>query len=137
MAGITLGWATRLGLVVCVVALAVFNWSIRREPLELSTTAGPATAAVDGPSEPLLINDGWHIRNMATAHGAFVIEVEADDPSQAATIARALVEPTKDDYDEVLIYVNQRGGDSDLPDRRLQWTPRDGYVEIEYDQTSP
>jgi hypothetical protein len=137
MAGFNLGWATRLALVVCVVALAGFNWAIRRDPNELSNTAAPATAAVDGSAEPLLINDDWHIRNMATAHGAFVIEVEADDPSQAATIARALVEPIKDDYDEVLVYVNQRGGDSDLPDRRLQWTPRDGYVEIAYDQTSP
>ena len=135
MAGINRGWAVRLGLVACIVALAVFNWTIRREPRERSDALTTATAA--GTAEPMLVNQTWHIRNMATAHGAFVIEVEADDPSQAATIARALVEPIKDDYDEILVYVNQRGGDSDLPERRLQWTPRDGYVEIAYDQTSP
>ncbi|MDA1091746.1 MAG: hypothetical protein O3A25_00540 [Acidobacteria bacterium] len=135
MAGINRGWAVRLGLVACIVALAVFNWTIRREPRERSDALTTATAA--GTAEPMFVNEAWHIRNMATAHGAFVIEVEADDPSQAATIARALVEPIKDDYDEILVYVNQRGGDSDLPERRLQWTPRDGYVEIAYDQTSP
>ncbi len=135
MAGINRGWAVRLGLVACIVALAVFNWTIRREPRERSDALTTATAA--GTAEPMLVNQAWHIRNMATAHGAFVIEVEADDPSQAATIARALVEPIKDDYDEILVYVNQRGADSDLPERRLQWTPRDGYVEIAYDQTSP
>lgn len=96
-------------------------------------TGGPATpaAAPDGPS---LVNDGWYVRNMATAHGAFVIEVEAEDPEQTEAISRALVEPIKDDYAEILVYINRLGDDSDLPARRVQWTPRDGYVELTYDR---
>ena len=74
------------------------------------------------------------MRNMATAHGAFVIEVEAEDPEQTGTISRALVEPIKDDYAEILVYINRMGDDSDLPARRVQWTARDGYVELSYDQ---
>ncbi len=137
MAGINLGWVIRLGLVTCVIALAAINWAVRRGPAVGIGGTEPSATSVsvsEGGNEPLLVNESWHIRNMATAHGAFVIEVEAEDPSQAETIARTLIEPIKDDYDEVLVYVNQRGDDSDLPARRMQWTPSEGYVEITYDQ---
>ena len=136
MARINLGWAIRLGLVACVIALAALNWAVRREPAVGVGTEPSATSVSvsERENEPLLVNESWHIRNMATAHGAFVIEVEAEDPSQAETIARTLIEPIKDDYDEVLVYVNQRGDDSDLPARRMQWTPSEGYVEIAFDQ---
>lgn len=103
------------------------------------TTGGaPASATGDSPAAapdgPALVNDGWYVRNMATAHGAFVIEVEAEDPEQTEAISRALVEPIKDDYAEILVYINRLGDDSDLPARRVQWTPRDGYVELTYDR---
>ena len=137
MAGINLGWVIRLGLVTCVIALAAINWAVRRGPAVGVGGTEPSATTVsvsERGNEPLLVNESWHIRNMATAYGAFVIEVEAEDPSQAETIARTLIEPIKDDYDEVLVYVNQRGDDSDLPARRMQWTPSQGYVEITYDQ---
>ena len=142
----------RLGLVGCAAALLVLNWNIRRAPLDAGGQA-PADAAAGeleivtldalpeeapapaaGPGGPSLVNEGWYVRNMATAHGAFVIEVEAEDPEQTETISRALIEPIKDDYAEILVYVNRLGDDSDLPARRVQWTPRDGYVELSYDQ---
>ncbi len=137
MASINLGWPVRTGLVVCIVALLAFNWLARRDPSGVGPTANPvgATGTSNATTEPLLINDDWQIRNMATAHGAFVIEVEAEDPSQVETIARALIEPIKADYDEILVYVSRAGDPSDLPARRMQWTPRDGYVEIAYDQS--
>ena len=130
-------WWVRLGLAGCAVALLAVNWASRGESAATGSPDRPMAAVADDPDhagEPLLVNEAWHIRNMATAHGAFVIEVEAEDPSQAETIARTLIEPIKDDYDEVLVYVNQRGDDSDLPARRMQWTPSQGYVEIIYDQ---
>ena len=129
-------WWIRLGLVGCAVGLFAVNWAARREsPPTVSTNRPVAAAAdVDHAGEPLLDNQTWHIRNMATAHGAFVIEVEAEDPTQTETIARALVEPIRNDYDEILVYVNKVGDESDLPARRMQWTPGGGYVEIAYDQ---
>ena len=141
--GVTLrGWI-RIGLVRSAIALLILNWTLRSVPTETGTAnfevvrldelpppGGEASGNVD---DPLLVNDDWYVRNMATAHGAFVIEVEAKDPSQTETIARTLIEPIKDDYVEILVYVNQLGDDSDLPARRMQWTPRDGYVEISYD----
>lgn len=100
-------------------------------PAPAPATGDSPAAAPDGPA---LVNDGWYVRNMATAHGAFVIEVEAEDPEQTEAISRALVEPIKDDYAEILVYINRLGDDSDLPARRVQWTPRDGYVELTYDR---
>lgn len=141
----------RLGLVGCAVALLVLNWNLRRAPLDnageapageaeseleivtLDALPGPAPDPGADPDEPSLVNEGWYVRNMATAHGAFVIEVEAEDPEQTETISRALIEPIKDDYAEILVYVNRLGDDSDLPARRVQWTPRDGYIELSYD----
>ena len=141
--GVTLrGWI-RIGLVGSAIALLFLNWTLRSVPTETGTAnfevvrldelpppGGEASGNVD---DRLLVNDDWYVRIMATAHGAFVIEVEAKDPSQTETIARTLIEPIKDDYAEILVYVNQLGDDSDLPARRMQWTPRDGYVEISYD----
>ena len=145
----------RLGLLGCAAALLVLNWNIRRLPpdaggavpaggaegeLEIVTLDALPEPATDRPGEPgepgepSLVNDGWYVRNMATAHGAFVIEVEAEDPEESETISRALIEPIKDDYAEILVYVNRMGDDSDLPARRVQWTPRDGYVELSYDR---
>ncbi len=142
----------RLGLLGCAVALLVLNWNIRRAPLDTGGDAAAGEAAGEleivtldalpegtpdpgaDPDGPSLVNEGWYVRNMATAHGAFVIEVEAEDPEQTETISRALIEPIKDDYAEILVYVNRMGDDSDLPARRVQWTPRDGYVELSYDQ---
>ena len=138
----------RLGLAGCAVALLVLNWNIRRAPVEsgrpdaggelevvtLDALPDRAPERAADPDEPSLVNEGWYVRNMATAHGAFVIEVEAEDPEQTETISRALIEPIKDDYAEILVYINRMGDDSDLPARRVQWTPRDGYVELSYDQ---
>ena len=132
MAGISLRWWIRLGLAGCLVALLVVTWGVRREPTSTVSTGRPVAATADA-SEPLLVNENWYIRNMATAHGAFVIEVEAEDPAQTEAIARALIEPIREDYDEILVYVNTLGDESDLPARRMQWTPGEGYVEITYD----
>lgn len=149
MTGFTLAWPFRLGLAGCAVALLALNWAVRREPADggpdlgpTAVNAGGGTEAVgndtsDPTADPLLVNEGWQIRNMATAQGTFVIEVDADDPSRTATIARTLIEPIKADYDEILVYVSKSDDDSDLPARRVQWTPRDGYVELTYDPPPP
>ena len=147
MADIKLGWWIRLALTGCAVGLLVVNWVARREPTPTVSTARPVAAAADDADEPsgtadasgnrqvpLLVNDGWHIRNMATALGTFVIEIEAEDPTQTETIARALIEPIRDDYTEILVYVSRRGAESDPLARRMQWTPDRGYIETIFDQ---
>jgi hypothetical protein len=71
---------------------------------------------------------GWTVTRAYSAHSTMVVEVETERPSEAMTIAHEVVEPLKYRYDEVLIYTRQ----PEAPDaaRRVQWTPRGGYVEI-------
>ena len=136
MAGIRLGWRIRLGLAGCAVALLAVNWAVRRSPTATVSSDRPVAALADTPDhagELLLVNEDWHIRNMATAQGAFVIEVEAEDPTQTEAIARALIEPLRDDYDEILVYVSSLADDPDVPARRIRWTPGGGYLEITHD----
>ena len=92
-----------------------------------------AMTAADGQG-PRLVNAEWRIIKMATAHGDLVIEVEAADRAEAATIARALTEPLKDRYDEVLVYVRGLGDKPELPPRRVHWTREHGYVDMSDDE---
>ena len=92
---------------------------------------GPESSAsrlVDVP----LDNERYTILEMATAHGAFTIELEVDADADTKTLARELVEPMREDYAEVLVYFYDRAGDGQLPMKRVQWTQADGYVEIEF-----
>ena len=91
----------------------------------------PDPSAGDG--SPRLVNDDWRIIEMATAHGAFTIEVEAADGVDTAAISRTLIEPLQDRYAEVLVYFHARGADSDLPQLRVQWTAAAGYVETRFE----
>ena len=92
---------------------------------------GPAPAAAGSPPL-LLVNDGWRIVEMATAHGAFTIEVEMADGVDTAEIARSLIEPLQDSYAEVLVYFHARDAQTDLPQLRVQWTAAGGYTETRY-----
>ena len=136
------GWL-RLGLVTCAVVLLIQHLTQQSTPTQpapsemevvgVDDVPGWTPDSPSAPTEPLLVNEHWYVRNMATAHGAFVIEVEAEDPTQTEMIAHALIEPIQDAYDEILVYVHLLGDNSDLPARRMQWTPRDGYIEVGYE----
>ena len=72
----------------------------------------------------------WTITHRASAHRTLVVEVAARHPEEALAIARAIGEPERGRYDEILIFVNRPGRRDML--RRVQWTPRRGYVETVY-----
>lgn len=92
---------------------------------------GPAFAGADRP----LVNDEWEVLRMATAHGVMTIEIELGALERSLEVARTLVEPLAGHYAEVLVYVYApgRGTGGHTPAKRVQWTGRDGYVEIAYD----
>jgi len=71
---------------------------------------------------------GWTVRRAYSAHHTMLVDVEAEHPSEALAIAREVVIPLKNRYDEVLVYTRH----PDAPDaaRRVQWTPRGGYVQL-------
>lgn len=73
---------------------------------------------------------GWTVTRSYSAHHMMVVEVETDIPETARQIAAQLVEPLKDRYDEILVYVRRPDArQDDLAARRVQWTKRGGYVE--------
>ena len=76
---------------------------------------------------------GWTVTRAYSAHHMMVVEVQTDLQANASSIAAQVVEPLRDRYDEVLIYVREPGQRSDdFPARRIQWTKRTGYVELVY-----
>lgn len=72
----------------------------------------------------------WTVTRRVTAHRALVVDVDARHPADALAIARAIVEPARARVDEILVYVYPPGRRDLL--RRVQWTPRHGYVETRY-----
>jgi hypothetical protein len=61
-----------------------------------------------------------------------VIDVEADRPENAHTIAEEIVGPLRARYEEVLVYVRPIGSPTNAATRRIEWTPHGGFVETQY-----
>ena len=89
-----------------------------RPPDESVIPRGPAR---DGP--------GWHAIGDIYAYGVLLMTVETERITDATGIASSIVEPLKKGYVEVMIYFQRPG--AALASRRVQWTPRGGYVEID------
>jgi hypothetical protein len=113
-----------------LVVLAVSIVLVRpHRPAIAVTVSSSHPEAPPPPPKPGTRYSGWTVKRAYSAHRTMVVEVEADHPtSQALAIAREVVEPLGNRYDEVLVYMR----DPDAPDaaRRVQWTPRGGYVEL-------
>jgi hypothetical protein len=99
--------------------------------LAVCLSAAIAAAGSGRESPP---SDGWRVVRSLAAHRVLVVEVETGRPQQARAIALQLVEPQKDRYTEVMIYVYRPGRRGVGPNRRVQWTPRRGYVETIYEE---
>jgi hypothetical protein len=105
-------------------------------PTRARVTSDVKPASVALPSPPPRAGErypGWTVSRAYSGHHMMVVEVEAERVTDASKIAAQVVEPLKARYDEVLIYIrspHQRA--DDLAARRIQWTPRGGYVETIY-----
>lgn len=93
--------------------------------------AEPPPAAFD---ELGVVNDGWRILKMATAHDVITLEVEVADLETASDVARELMAPLESRYAEALVYVYAagEGEGGHLPAMRFQWTATGGLVTMEY-----
>ena len=76
--------------------------------------------------------DPWIVTRATSARRAMVIDVEADKPDNARTIAEEIVGPLRARYEEVLVYVRPIGSPQDALTRRIEWTPRGGFIETSY-----
>ena len=76
----------------------------------------------------------WTVTKTTAANYTLVVEVDAARLDQARQIAELIVAPVRArGYQEVLVYVQPQGRhDATTEIRRVQWTSRGGFVEINY-----
>ena len=131
---------TRL-LVAGVAWLAAFAlfaalvvWSARPRPTPTPPAVTDLVRALNNleTPDPRVKHEPWTVIKAMSARREMVIDVEADKPQNARQIAGQLIEPLRAKYEEVLIYVRPIGSPADAVTRRIEWTPRDGFVETSY-----
>lgn len=71
----------------------------------------------------------WSVTRAQASQGALVVEADVIDLEEALASARAIVEPVRGRYSEVLIYLRRTGAPGRFAARRVQWTPAGGFVE--------
>lgn len=75
----------------------------------------------------------WSVTEQVIAHHVIVATVETRYLEEAQAIARQIAEPINASYAEILIYFHRPGRPDLLAPRRVQWTPKHGYVETVYE----
>jgi len=81
---------------------------------------------------PFARHEPWIVTRATSARRAMVIDVEADRPQEARRIAEDIIAPLRARYEEVLVYVRPIGSPQNTLTRRIEWTPRDGFIETSY-----
>ena len=122
-------WLAAFGMFAALV-----QWSAhpRPEPTPPAVTAlVRALNKMEMPS-PFGSDEPWVVIRATSARRAMVVDVEADKPNNAPSIAEEIVAPLRVKYEEVLIYVRPIGNPADALTRRIEWTPRGGFVETSY-----
>lgn len=89
-----------------------------------------ATAGQVAPFYPPESGPGWTRLGLTTAHATMVVRVTIDPGADPMAIARAIVTPLEPNYTEILVYFHPPH--SEMPLRRIQWTPRQGFVEMTF-----
>ena len=78
------------------------------------------------------VNPRWVVTKASAAMHGLVVHIEARRPQDARRIADEIVAPVRTKYDEILIYVLAAGAPPGSLVRRIQWTPRGGFVQTEF-----
>jgi hypothetical protein len=76
----------------------------------------------------------WTVTEHLSAHNVLIAQVETAYLAEALSIAQQLTEPIKDKYAEVLIYFHRPGRPDTLPPRRVQWSPKGGYIQTVFEE---
>ena len=118
--------------------MALFASALRwtgpgRHPPRPPTTSGLARSL--NAAEPDDHHWRWSVTHAQASQGALVVEADVLDLSEAMASARAIVEPVRNQYSEVLVYVRRTGTPGRFASRRVQWTRAVGFVEIPLDDT--
>lgn len=71
----------------------------------------------------------WRVTRRYSVTRVLIVEGECRDRERALEIAKAIVDPVAEAYDEVLVYVRPPDRSST---RRVQWTKHDGFRVLDY-----
>jgi hypothetical protein len=117
---------------IWIVGVALFAATLRwtgasRHPPRPPATSGLART-LNG-AEPDDARWRWSVTHAQSSQGALVVEAEVMDLAEALASARAMVEPVRNQYSEVLVYLRRTGAPSRFASRRVQWTASGGFVE--------
>jgi hypothetical protein len=122
------------GASFAVIVLFAATWYVSLGSRNINVTQ-PATSGLArdlNKPQSTTLWPAWTVKMANSAHHSLIVDVEARRVEQARDIAEQIVEPVRSrGYQEILIYV-RKAGDPDAAMRRVQWTPRTGYVESAY-----
>ena len=124
--------------VACVAAMGAFaalvEYSARPRPTPTPPAVTDLVKALNKMTtpSPFARHEPWIVTRAASARRAMVIDVEADQPQDARRIAEQIVAPLRPKYEEVLVYVRPIGSPHNALTRRIEWTPRGGFIETSY-----
>lgn len=116
---------------VAVITIFAITMETPAHPPHLSPSAAASDLArelsVVGTSGRL--EPSWIVTRAEGFGHELVVNVQAEHPDQARRIAGEIVEPIREKYEEVLIYVRPSGAPAWARVYRVQWTRRGGFVE--------
>ncbi|MEW6322654.1 MAG: hypothetical protein AB1635_16400 [Acidobacteriota bacterium] len=123
-------WLASLGV---TLGLGALLYELLQTPAAAELPAGESLEPSTTTERSLNPYALWTVTEQLSAHHVLVAHVETGRPDQALTIAKEIARPVKHLYSEVIIYFHRPGRPDTLPPRRVQWTPRGGWVEVNYE----
>ena len=132
-------WRLAVGGGVWLGVLVLFVWGLhpsdrprRMRPPMTSMTASSLVTELNQPQSDTGARWwSWRVTRATSAQRAMLVDVEAQRVADARAIAIQIVEPVRSHgYEEILVYVRKAGAPVTHPERRIQWTPKGGYVEM-------
>ena len=118
-------------LAIALIAL-VLHWPERARRVP-PLTAVPTLLRELSAARASQFKDGeaWVVTKVTSAHHVLLVNVDAERVGNAQQIATEIVAPVKDrGFDEILVYVWRTQKHKPFADRRIQWTPKGGYIEM-------
>jgi len=119
-------WLLSIGL----IAFAV-HWSERPRVPPLATVPTLLRELSAARASQFKEGEAWVVTKVTSAHHVLLVNIDAERVGNAQTIAAEIVAPVKNrGFDEILVYVWRTHKHKPFADRRVQWTPKDGYTEL-------
>ena len=119
-------WLLSIGL----IAFAV-HWSDRPRVPPLAAVPTLLRELSAARASQFKEGEAWVVTKVTSAHHVLLVNIDAERVGDAQTIAAEIVAPVKErGFDEILVYVWRTHKHKPFADRRVQWTPKDGYKEL-------